>query len=243
MVARIVSIGMMWAIASGIAAAEAAASPHDHSADRRVALDNCSTCHQFSETRSHVTGVRPTFKLPSAYPLNEKGELTCATCHDVTVPSDQGSAAVRGGLQGEAFCRSCHAQGAQEESRLAHALRAGAAHTARPVLHPNRAPRNRTVSMDCQACHDGIIGEDGHWSAQPQIASDGRDRGHPVGVEYSGAQMRSATLMTVTLLDPAIGLEDGTVGCSSCHDALSRIPKQLVIDNRGSALCLACHRL
>ena len=241
MVARILSIGIVWTIVCGVARVEAAASRFDHSADGRVAIGNCSTCHPFSDARSHVTGVRPTFALTAAYPLNEKGELTCSTCHDVMARPDEGSTSVRGGLQGATFCRSCHAARAEDGSRLAHAVRTGAAHTARPVQ--NRAPRTRPASLDCEACHDGIIGEDGHWTAQQRIASGGRDLGHPVGVDYSGAQTRSTTLTGAPMLDPAIALEDGTVGCTSCHDALSKIPKQLVIDNRGSALCLACHRL
>src|SRR5919198_331531 len=118
MVARVLSIGIVWVMASAV---EAAPSSFDHSADERVAIGNCAICHQFSDTRSHVTGVRPTFELPAAYPLNEKGELTCSTCHDVMTPSANGSPLVRGGLQGATFCRSCHAAGADDGSRLGHA--------------------------------------------------------------------------------------------------------------------------
>jgi predicted CXXCH cytochrome family protein len=240
MVARVLSIGIVWVMASAV---EAAPSSFDHSADERVAIGNCAICHQFSDTRSHVTGVRPTFELPAAYPLNEKGELTCSTCHDVMTPSANGSPLVRGGLQGATFCRSCHAAGADDGSRLAHAVRTGAAHTALPLQNPSQVSRTRGASLDCETCHDGIISEDGHWTAPSQIARSGRDLGHPVGIDYSGAQIHSTTLTAAPMLDRAITLENGTVGCTSCHDALSRIPRQLVIDNRGSALCLACHRL
>src|SRR5215510_6286683 len=84
--ARVVSVGILWALA-GFVAVEATPSSFDHSVDQRVAIENCTRCHQFSATRSHVTGVRPTFELPAAYPLSEKGELTCSTCHDVKTSS------------------------------------------------------------------------------------------------------------------------------------------------------------
>src|SRR5262249_52787611 len=206
MVARVVSVGILWALA-GFVAVEATPSSFDYSVDQRVAIGNCTRCHQFSATRSHVTGVRPTFELPAAYPLSEKGELTCSTCHDVKTSSEQRAPAVRGGLQGATFCRSCHAVRAEEGSRLAHAVRQGSAHTARSLQTPNRVSRTRPASLDCEACHDGVMSEDGHWNAPPQIARSGRDLGHPVGVDYSGAQIHSTTLTPVPMLDPAISLE------------------------------------
>ena len=242
MVARVLCGVVVWTVVAGFTAVEAATGSTHHSADDIARVENCASCHQFPETRTHVVGVRPTFDVPAEYPLAPNGELTCLTCHEVKAATANGALLVRGGLQGEAFCRSCHAPRAQEESRLAHAVRAGAAHTPRVVETPNRMSK-APASLACQACHDGVIGEDGHWSAQKQVVQSGRDLGHPVGVDYPTAQIRSATLTAVTLLNPAIGLESGTVGCTSCHDALSRVPKQLVIDNRGSALCLACHRM
>ncbi|PYQ90091.1 MAG: hypothetical protein DMG02_12460 [Acidobacteria bacterium] len=242
MVARVLSGVVVWTMVSGFTAVEAAASSTHHTADR-LRIEDCESCHQFPQTRSHVTGVRPTFEIPAAYPLAPNGELTCLTCHEVTAGAANGSLNIRGGLQGEAFCRSCHASREEEGSRLAHAVRMGAAHRARPLESPNRLSRSPAASLDCQACHDGVIGEGGHWPTQGEIARSGRDLGHPVGIDYPNAQIRSATLTALPLLNPAVGLENGTVGCTSCHDALSRVPKQLVIDNRGSALCLACHRL
>jgi len=242
MVARVVSGVVVWTIVSGFTAVEAATSSTHHSADDIARVENCGSCHQFPATRTHVVGVRPTFDVPAEYPLGPNREVTCLTCHEVKAGVANGAYLVRGGLQGEAFCRSCHAPRGQEESRLGHAVRAGAAHMPRVVENPDRMSK-APASVACQACHDGVIGQDGHWSVQEQIVPSRRDLGHPVGVDYPSAQIRSTTLNAVPMLNPAIGLEGGTVGCTSCHDALSRVPKQLVIDNRGSALCLACHRM
>ncbi|MFQ5586436.1 MAG: hypothetical protein ACE5GF_06415 [Thermodesulfobacteriota bacterium] len=70
---------------------------------------------------------------------------------------------------------------------------------------------------------------------------------HPVGIVYSEAAP----------LDPAIRLFNGRIGCATCHvpyseayhqaltderSAFPSIPDPfLVIDNRRSELCLACH--
>jgi predicted CXXCH cytochrome family protein len=243
MAAQVLSGVLVWTMVSGFAAVDAAASSPHHTANDMLRTEGCESCHQFAATRTHVVGVRPTFELPAAYPVAPNGELTCATCHEAKAGGANSSPLVRGALQGEAFCRSCHTSRADEGSPLAHAVRTGAAHTSRSLQSPNQASRRGAASLECQACHDGIMSEGGHWSAQTQILQSGRDLGHPVGVDYSTAQVRSAALTAFPLLNPAIGLENGTVGCSSCHDALSRVPKQLVVDNRGSALCLACHRL
>jgi predicted CXXCH cytochrome family protein len=36
-------------------------------------------------------------------------------------------------------------------------------------------------------------------------------------------------------------LFDGNLGCGSCHSAYSKEPHLLVMNNRGSKLCLSCH--
>jgi predicted CXXCH cytochrome family protein len=67
---------------------------------------------------------------------------------------------------------------------------------------------------------------------------------HPVGVDYRMAQLKSgAKLRDPLFLDPAVKLENGLVGCTSCHDANSELPAKLVMLNTGSRLCFACHDL
>jgi len=38
-----------------------------------------------------------------------------------------------------------------------------------------------------------------------------------------------------------IRLFEGRIGCGTCHDPFSKLPKQLVMSNKGSRICLACH--
>lgn len=42
-------------------------------------------------------------------------------------------------------------------------------------------------------------------------------------------------------LDQMIRLYSGRLGCGTCHSVYSKHAKHLVMDNRGSRLCIACH--
>lgn len=67
---------------------------------------------------------------------------------------------------------------------------------------------------------------------------------HPIGTEYPAHARRGAKSMVPrSRLDGRIRLFDNMVGCGSCHSPYSQEKKLLVIDNRGSQLCLSCHDL
>lgn len=233
---------IIWTVLTGFSSEGPAASAFHQLADHSGRTAECETCHRFPATRTHVTGVRPTFDMAATYPLGPSGELTCVTCHDLTLSSaSNGRSLLRGALDDSSFCTSCHALGADDGSRLAHAMRVGTAHGGSTPTR--RGNRPAAASLDCMGCHDGVIGQDGHWPGQREIAGSGLDRGHPVRVNYANAQTSSGELTPAPLFNVALRLENGEVGCTSCHDAFSRLGNSLVIDNRGSALCLACHRM
>ena len=93
------------------------------------------------------------------------------------------------------------------------------------------------VSQDthsCMGCHDGTLADN--------ITS--LDQSHSVGIDYRLAQIRSrGALRDPSLLDAAIKLENGQVGCTSCHDRDSQLRAGLVMSNAGSRLCFSCHNL
>ncbi len=107
-------------------------------------------------------------------------------------------------------------------------------------------------SLLCLSCHDGVIATDVFtethgttWSvgrAWPR--GPGRRAGHPIGVKYPPAEPTYHSIAAVTA-DGRIKLPEGRVQCISCHDPHNthRHPGMLVRSNRGSRLCLACHRL
>jgi len=45
----------------------------------------CQECHAaaLEDNINHRVGIRPSMKVPADLPLNEKGEISCITCHDI----------------------------------------------------------------------------------------------------------------------------------------------------------------
>lgn len=117
--------------------------------------------------------------------------------------------------------------------------------------HPEIGPEPSGVirSITCLGCHDGVLASSvrvatpaaaGHavWS----IARE-RRMGHPIGAEYALVQMDPRRrLRPLGDVDRALKLEDGRVGCESCHDLASPRPAKLAVTRRGS-VCLSCHDL
>ena len=87
------------------------------------------------------------------------------------------------------------------------------------------------TSKDCGQCHDGALAHD---------AFDPRSN-HPIGIDY-----RSRLAQSFGRLNPiesVLRLEDGKVGCVTCHNLDSDLPGKLAISNDGSRLCFTCHNL
>ena len=84
-------------------------------------------------------------------------------------------------------------------------------------------------SRFCLGCHDGLL------TGQARVD-------HPIEVDYARAQVKSrGALRHASQLDPAIKLENGRVGCVSCHGRNSTLAAKLVMNNFKSQLCLSCH--
>ena len=89
------------------------------------------------------------------------------------------------------------------------------------------------VSAECLACHDEMTPpEDGTQATQH----------HSVGINYSAQQGQSPTLRPTVDLPAELILTEGKMTCATCHGLEPHDGEPLVIDNRGSALCSACHR-
>jgi predicted CXXCH cytochrome family protein len=101
------------------------------------------------------------------------------------------------------------------------------------------------VSRDCLSCHDGSIAKlsavsVGSWTHTTNLR--GYNAGiHPIGIDYEESRRRHGGLKAVFAIDKRIKLVEGKVSCASCHDPYSDRKGRLVMDNRGSRLCLGCH--
>lgn len=98
-------------------------------------------------------------------------------------------------------------------------------------------------SAECVSCHEDSITVKEPFEVCHQGGCD-----HPAGVSYESLTLKNRGLVPADRLDPAIRLVDGRMGCLSCHTPYAAGSHEkstggmLSIDNKGSALCVACHR-
>ncbi len=223
---------------NGPATVSGASKNHDTTAG------SCTQCHTFDPVLSHPVGVRPSMAVPAGFPL-ENGQISCTTCHTDEQHASGGSGAMlRPGMDQANMCQQCHAAGT---GRAIHHGSPMKAHLAGSELHFTRsrpAVPATEETRDCMACHDGSIAMDA-GSHRVQIDSDmGSSDDHPVGVLYRSAPGRSEAIILkdAARLDRRVRLFSSTVGCGSCHSVYSKQKALLVMENRGSRLCLQCHQ-
>jgi predicted CXXCH cytochrome family protein len=196
----------------------------------------CNDCHG-EQGLSHPSGIRPSISIPDKFPLDWTGRLTCATCHNVHGSSEY---LLRAGKPGKMFCYMCH-KGVMEKhggaDQPAHSGRTLSA-TGFEITNP-KSPIDR-LSRECLSCHDSIIGSAADVKTGSGIWNHGNGVSHPIGTDYMKAY-RKGRLKHPSSINPAVRLFDGKVGCGSCHNMYSKEKNRLVMNNRGSALCMACH--
>jgi predicted CXXCH cytochrome family protein len=103
-------------------------------------------------------------------------------------------------------------------------------------------------SRFCLGCHDGTIAPNvvNTWQPFGGLAPPNfcLQSSHPIEIDYNLARLRSkGRLRHPSSFDPAVKLESGMVGCTSCHSPDSQLQKKLVMINSGSRLCFVCHNL
>lgn len=123
-------------------------------------------------------------------------------------------------------------------------------------------------SLLCLSCHtlgtaaevitdtaNGKAGGDGTnftsttWATNAKLGND-LTNDHPVGISYAaalgagaGGAFGAANLNALPAATKVFGT-NGTMECATCHDVHGGVTgtKFLVMDNAGSALCIACHK-
>jgi predicted CXXCH cytochrome family protein len=221
-----------------------------HLADKDVSVDNaskliasqeilCGKCHADSLKMSHPSGLTPTRALPSEYPADWKGDLTCSTCHE---PHGAGKGLLRGEKRAKDMCLACHDASffaAMKDSGVSIAL-SGHLNATRAEL---RAMDLDPFSLECLGCH-------ANSGELPQVTI-GRNAvlrhasgvvNHPIGRSYRDAATVGG-YRPERLLSKNVWLPGGKISCVSCHQGYSKDHGKLVTPTRGSELCFECHDL
>lgn len=79
----------------------------------------CTACHRHAGQSSHPVDMKPSFALPADMPLDERGLMTCATCHDphrryLNALTGEKPLYLRRDGPRKKFCLACHSR--QERS-------------------------------------------------------------------------------------------------------------------------------
>ncbi len=213
----------------------------------------CNTCHEktLAEGYMHPVDVRPEHvAIPADMPLSRSGELTCSTCHDVhadySTPYGAPSHFLRRQEGGNAFCKICHQNlGALSQG---HKASLGEAHFRSQYIATASSQEIDPMSKNCISCHDGSFASSatiraGRWNHNKSFLQ--HDLGsHPIGLDYEAARRNRGSktdLRPIDIVDRRIRFFKGKVGCGSCHDPFSTIPKKLVMSDEHSKLCFSCH--
>jgi len=158
----------------------------------------------------------------------------------------------RGGAHPRDLCTPCHMPHIEDAKAPLLDRRPAASDRLRP--YEAIGVELDGPSLLCLSCHDGVIAPDVYTASHAtrlarQLGASqlgiGGLTGHPIGVAYPVADPRYRPIASLSAGDDAILLPDDRVQCISCHDPhnAGHQPKMLVKSNRGSRLCLTCHRM
>lgn len=187
----------------------------------------CGDCHRGGVEASHPSGFVPARNLPSAFPRDAVGRMTCSTCHDF---HGKRPALLRA-THGDRFCLGCHdgrffarmADGGQSILGFGH-LAAG------PFPGGGGLDPYSTRCVDCHAEEAPSTG------ITPASLGDN----HPVARDYHTAAALGG-YRDPDLLAEGILLPGGNVGCVSCHVPYDSEHGRQPQTRAG--LCAECHEL
>ena len=87
------------------------------------------------------------------------------------------------------------------------------------------------LSSECLSCHEDIDGQN----------DNSHSGSHVIGIAYADHAARDEKLRPVLDLPSELIFFEGVVTCATCHGSDPHDGQVLVINNRESGLCSACH--
>ncbi len=217
----------------------------------------CNQCHGdiLKSGFMHPYDVEPDkVDIPRDFPLSSTGLIVCTTCHDVHASNRnfQGEKTffLRRQLLGRQFCVTCHSGGTLG-GRSSHETVLGEAHFQSEYIAISEGQELDQTSKNCISCHDGSYASSvsittGVWQHSSDYGGNRLGAKHPIGIDYEEARLRAGRktdLRPISMVDERLQFFDGKLGCGTCHDPYSHLDNDLVMSNRRSVLCFACHML
>lgn len=203
----------------------------------------CAECHPKDVKMSHPSGFIPQRPLPDSFPLDWKGELTCTSCHQV---HGEQPGLPRSLAKGAQLCLACHDE--QFFDRLPEQKKGTAPLVhGKPLPAPPVSPANVVVldelSLQCMECHDDKGG-----TAQNRVGLNTRgimrhmttSLSHPIGGSYAIVTQLGAYRPKESL-SAKILLQEGKVGCVSCHEQYGSKQHGRLIATQYESICHDCH--
>lgn len=207
-----------------------------------------SGCHDIESPLSHPVGIKTNGYVPPDMPLDDKGRITCLTCHDElnnlnTFPTYLRKAS------SEELCTSCH-QGTGGTARArSHWQFTTKAHLQNNKPESSKEHTETAGSIDiesytCLSCHDDktvVIPGENETAFEKKLRWKNMSD-HPIGMIYETRAYRKSKYYNITLtIDDRIRFFNGRMGCGSCHNLYNNEKNNLALSSDNGVLCRQCH--
>jgi len=243
----------------------------DYTAEKVAASpEMCFSCHDGSvadsrarayHTAQHKTNVPPPahMKIPDIFPLDEQGNMACATCHTAhgvpSGPDSKETIFMRTSNRNSAMCRMCHPAMADSSKFHNHPLDTVKQEIPRRLIEGYALEGDKTNQLICETCHtahgakyESFLIESGRDSSlclechkdKNPLSPDGKKKPmHVINVKPVKATIPEAFIKTGARTG-----RNGELICLTCHkvhENKTDQPSLLVAKDKKSDFCLNCH--
>jgi predicted CXXCH cytochrome family protein len=243
----------------------------DYTAEKVVATpEMCFSCHDGSvadsrarayQTAQHKTNVPPPahMKIPDIFPLDEQGNMVCATCHTAhgvaSGPNSKETIFMRTSNRNSAMCRMCHPEMADASKFHNHPLDTVKQAIPRNLIERGAFEGDKTNQLVCETCHaahgakyesfliksgrDSSLCLECHKDKNPLSPAGKKEPKHVINVKPVKAIIPEAFIKTGARTG-----KNGELICQTCHkvhENKTEQPSLLISKDKRSDFCLNCH--
>ncbi len=240
----------------------------DYESDKVVATaPMCYSCHDGSIVDSrvkhvaqsgHKINIQPpaSMKIPPIFPLDEKGNMQCSTCHTAHgVPGKSGksrSIFMRTANDDSQMCRMCHPNLENQKQTANHPMDIPGISGQMDKIQTKDGKKKSVICQTCHSAHgsqfDALLITDPSGSglclschADKYFISDSGEKKpfHAVNIKPVNARIPAQFLRKGGKLD-----KNGEIVCRTCHKVHeNKSGKNLLVLNNdeNSRLCITCH--